>query len=438
MKKINKKIFPEDFFDLPKNQEELSNAKNKSKQKEHPKLINPSNTIKIVPPVFNEIKEEAFEESIEHLQVKKNNLKIIIPDKSNDELEPSTSGSSNVKLSPNTSSPLICAQKNKFNIYPRNNQIISKLNRHKDKNEDAYKIAAYFANEEKNNISFKENKLLKRPSTPNTNRYKSVYNPPLTSGNKNIDKYKFNYNFDTKKNGVIIPKNENKINKIKRQNLFKIGYNCINPNKNKKNNKNKLNPVTSRIGQIFCSKESSPRESSFVSIKNNLNEKNNSKNNEYNTNNIKNNAKKKSLKKNKNTSFIENQKNIKKNKANSMENKYINKKKYSYKTTELINDINKNDKAKSNNKERQKLHSYNKNHICSYLSDIKFKNVKNQLETELNNMFNNLPEDFENYPELKNYLEIIVRNIHGLKNYIYKNSQNTFKKTNNSINKIKK
>ena len=80
MKKINKKIFPEDFFDLPNNKEELSNIKNKSKQKEHPKLINPSNTIKVVPPEFNEIKEEAFEESVENIQVKKNNLKIIIPD----------------------------------------------------------------------------------------------------------------------------------------------------------------------------------------------------------------------------------------------------------------------------------------------------------------------------------------------------------------------
>ena len=57
MKKINKKIFPEDFFDLTNNQDELDHPKNKSKQKDHPMLLNTSNTIKIIPNVINEIKE---------------------------------------------------------------------------------------------------------------------------------------------------------------------------------------------------------------------------------------------------------------------------------------------------------------------------------------------------------------------------------------------
>ena len=436
MKKINKKIFPEDFFDLPKNQDEIPNEKNRSKQKEHPKLLNPSNTIKNIPPVFSEIKEEAFEESVEHLQVKKTNLKIIIPDKSNDELEPSTSGSSNVKLSPSTPSPLIFVEKNKFKIYPRNNKIISHKDKCKNKEEDTGKITARFANEEKKNNSSKDNKILKRPSTPSTNRLKSVYNPPLTSDNKKIDK--FYYNFETKKNGVIIPMNENKINKIQRQNLFKVGYNCNNGNRNQKINKNnnKVNPVSSRIIQIFGSQENSPRESSCISIKNNLNENNNNNiNKEYNTNKTK-----KTLKKNKNTSFIEEQKNARKNRANSMENKFIIRKNNVCKKNELNKETNNKDDDKKmiNKKERKKHLSYNKNNILPYLSEFKFKNVKNQLETEINNMFNNLPEDYENYPELKNYIEKIVKNIHGLKDYIYKNTQNTFKKTNNNISKIKK
>ena len=437
MKKINKKIFPEDFFDLPKNQDEIPNEKNRSKQKEHPKLLNPSNTIKNIPPAFSEIKEEAFEESLEHLQVKKTNLKIIIPDKSNDELEPSTSGSSNVKLSPSTPSPLICLEKNKYKIYPGNNKIISHKDKFKNKEEDAGKITARLANEEKKNNYSKDNKILKRPSTPSINRHKSIYNPPLTSDNKKIDK--FNYNFETKKNGVIIPKNESKINKIQRQNLFKVGYNCNNANKNKKNNKNnnKLNPVSSRIAQIFGSQENSPnRESSCISIKNNLNENNNNKNKEYNTNKTKN----KTLKKNKNTSFIEEQKNSRKNRANSLENKFINRKNNVCNKKELNKDANNKDDDKKmiNKKERKKHLSYNKNNILPYLSEVKFKNVKNQLETEINNMFNNLPEDYENYPELKNYIEKIVKNIHGLKDYIYKNTQNTFRKNNNNISKIKK
>ena len=96
------------------------------------------------------------------------------------------------------------------------------------------------------------------------------------------------------------------------------------------------------------------------------------------------------------------------------------------------------DKKMINKKEKKKHLSYNKNNILPYLSEVKFKNVKNQLETEINNMFNNLPEDYENYPELKNYIEKIVKNIHGLKDYIYKNTQNTFRKNNNNISKIKK
>ena len=109
MKKINKKIFPEDFFDLTNNQDELEHPKNKSKQKDHPKLLNPANTIKIISPRINEIKEikeEAIEESIEHSQLKKNNLKIIIPDNSNDDIEPSTSGSKLSQYTP-SNSPLI-------------------------------------------------------------------------------------------------------------------------------------------------------------------------------------------------------------------------------------------------------------------------------------------------------------------------------------------
>ena len=433
MKKINKKIFPEDFFDLPNNKEELSNIKNKSKQKEHPKLINPSNTIKVVPPEFNEIKEEAFEESVENIQVKKNNLKIIIPDKSNDELEPSTSGSSNVKLSPTTPPPLIYPENNKFKIYPENKPKTSNTN----KDEDTYKITAHFVNEEDNNNKSIKNKSLKRPSTPNTSRFKNVYNPPLTCDNKNIDKYKFNYNFVTKKNGVIVPKNHNKLNQIHRQNLFKMGYNCNNSNRNKKiNNNNKIKPVASKIEQIFGSQKNTPRETSFISIKNNLYEK--KVNKDYNTNSLTNNSKHKTLKKNKNTSFIENQKNSKKARANSLENKYINIKKNISKKNILNIDINKDYQNKINKKERQKIYSYDKNNISPYLSDIKFKNVKNQLETELNNLFKNLPEDFEKYPELKNYINLIVQNIHGLKDYIYKNTQESPKRTKNNINKIKK
>ena len=41
------------------------------KKKDHPKLINPSNTIKIIYPQMNEIKEETIEESLDNSLIKK-------------------------------------------------------------------------------------------------------------------------------------------------------------------------------------------------------------------------------------------------------------------------------------------------------------------------------------------------------------------------------
>ena len=433
MKKINKKIFPEDFFDSSNKIEDESQAKNKSKSKDHPKLLNPSNTIKIIPNQINVIKEEAFEESIEQFQLKKNNLKIIIPDKSNDELEPSTSGSSNVKLSPNTPRPLIGfdAAKNKFNLYPnkKNENII---NNNKEKDEEKYKITAHFNKEDFSNNSSKDNKALKRPSTPNTNRYRNIYNPPLTCDNKNLDKYVFKYDFETNKNGVIVPK-DSKINKIKRQNLFKVGHKNNNIN-NKKNNK-----ISSKIGDIFGSQGNSPRNNSLISFKNNINEKVQNKNKIYNNNNInKNNNKINNLKKNKNNNYSfnknKNQNNGKKQRANSMK---INKR----------NELKKNDTNESetenqnikidDNKERKKNNSINKNNALSYLHENKLSNVQNKLEKEINNLFKILPEDFEKDPEIKNNFELIVKNIHGIKDYICKNTQYSLGKKNN-LNKNKK
>ena len=163
---MNKKIFPEDFFDLPNKQDHSFDPKNRPKKKDHPKLINPSSTLNIRPSGINEIKEEDIEESEEHIQLKKNNLKIVIPDKSNDELEPSTSGSSNVKLSPNTPPTLICTEKKKYELYPKYKSTpnYKKMNKNEQlKEEEKYKITAHFTNEEncnkyKNNYDNNKNK----------------------------------------------------------------------------------------------------------------------------------------------------------------------------------------------------------------------------------------------------------------------------------------
>ena len=309
-------------------------------------------------------------------------------------------------------------------------------------------MTAHFINEENHNnpsdVFYSESK---RPSTPIINRYKNLCNPPpLTSNNKNIDKNKFNYNFETKKNGVIIPKEDKAINKIKRQNLFKVGH-INNNNRNKKNNtKNKINPTSSRIEQIFGTQGSSPRNSSLISFKNNLNQKVTNKTNDCQI--LNKNTKKNSLKKNRNCSFIENQKienqkNMKMHRAKSTKNKYN----YIYnepnsfrnkKANEYNKEDNKNQKGKEQNKntnERKRSNSYNKKIIIPYLAVNKLSNVQNQIETEINNLFKILPEDFEKYPEIKNNFDIIVKKIDGIKDYIYKNTQDSFKKKKSNITK---
>lgn len=62
----------------------------------------------------------------------------------------------------------------------------------------------------------------------------------------------------------------------------------------------------------------------------------------------------------------------------------------------------------------------------------KLSNMKDQLETEFINIFNILPENFEEYPEIINQFQSIFKNISGLKEIIHKSTQCSFrpKKTN--------
>ena len=230
----NKYIFPLDFFDSPPEKGEEKSSK--VPQKQHPKIINPANTIKIkIPSKVNEIKEikeETIEESIENSQIqpiKKNNLKIVIPENSNDEMEPSTSGS---KISQNTpsNSPLIYMEKNKKNE-EKKIILLNKNDNNIIKDEELLKITPHFINENKaSSESVKVEYCLKRPITPNIFNSKKM-NSPLTCDNKCFVNYKFNFNFETKENGAISPKDKWEEKKIKKiPNGFRIG----NKNKYKK------------------------------------------------------------------------------------------------------------------------------------------------------------------------------------------------------------
>ena len=63
---------------------------------------------------------------------------------------------------------------------------------------------------EKDIISPRKRSLI-RTLTPVIKKHKNIYNPPLTYDDKSIKRRVFNYNFETKNNGIIIPKEEKKI-----------------------------------------------------------------------------------------------------------------------------------------------------------------------------------------------------------------------------------
>ena len=361
---------------------------------------------------MNEIKEETIEESLDNSLIKKKNLIIIIPDNSNDEIEPSTSGSSNVKISPISNSSLILTGKNKYNLFQKNlninknkyvDVIINNNQNNQIKVDELCIVSSNDIKEENSIFSLEKSNILKRPATPIVDHCKNIFNFPLTCENKNINKKIYNYNFETKNNDIVFPKEEKNIKN--NENIFNVGYkNIIKNKKQKSNSKNNLNQISSVKKDIFGVKI----EPSLDSISNNLNEKiitksnNNINKNNYNIKNR--------LIKNKNL------KNDKKEKRpNSMINKNIDKKPNSMRNNKI------------NNNEEKNYSSHKKRNI-NYLSEKKINKVHNQLETEINNLFKILPDNYEEFPEIKNNFDLIVKNIHGLKEYIYKNTHKSFRK----------
>ena len=65
----------------------------------------------------------------------------------------------------------------------------------------------------------------------------------------------------------------------------------------------------------------------------------------------------------------------------------------------------------------------------------KLSNMKSQLETEINTLFNILPENYEDYPEIANNFKLIFQDIYGLKEYLHKNTQRNFRSQKNEKNK---
>ena len=105
-------MFPEDFFGSPNQYKTIQNQVNKNK--EHPKIINPTLIkTKTNQPFILEIKEEKCEESLE-MPKNKNSLEIIIPNNISNEEISTSGGSYNSPNSPNNPvKPVLYTEPNK-------------------------------------------------------------------------------------------------------------------------------------------------------------------------------------------------------------------------------------------------------------------------------------------------------------------------------------
>jgi hypothetical protein len=273
----------------------------------------------------------------------------------------------------------------------------------------------------------KEDNTFKRPMTPGMVNTKKI-NTPLTCDNKGFVKYKFNFNYETKGNGVIVPKDkENEKKNGKAPNVFRKGNkNKNNTSKTKKINNNKQDISNNNIFSRKDNEYDKSNHSPLRPIKNNKKIINKDKLiNDNSHNDIR--SKNKYTKK---CEFIENQQKLGTSRPKSVKNIYYQNINSNFNITnrndsnlDKVNSINKNGSSK------KRVYSMNKNSMLPNIPDNrnKLNNMKNQLETEFINIFNILPENFEEYPEIINQFQSIFNNISGLKEIINKSSQCSFR-----------
>ena len=419
-------MFPNDFFEVCSQDQ---NSKQNS-QKDHPKLLNPRNTVKIVPSNINEIKaikEETIEESVEHTQQKKNNLKIFISDNSNDEIEPSTSGS---KVSQNTpsNSPLIYIEKNNNN--GNKNFSLNKRDKKKIENEEILKVTPHFISENKVSCEIgKGNSTLKKPKNQNNDNYKKI-KVPLTCENRCFSNYKFNFMFETKGSGVMLPKDKDKDKHEDKKKMKKNAFRTGKKNKDMQIKKHDYS-INIKYSRKDSPKEvlSSPINSSLISLNYNTNqtspqnyliniEKTTGNKNKLISNNSINN-----IRNNKNND--DTQKKNRQSRPKSM--KYASPQKKNMSQDEKMKKGKINKQLNNKKKSSHSVQNIKKMNILPNLPNNKFSGVKNQLETEFKNLVKILPDNYEEYPEIISNIELIFQNIYGLKDYINKKTQSAFR-----------
>ena len=378
-------------------------------------------------------------------------MKLIIPDNSNDEIEPSTSGS---KLSQNTptpsNSPLIFIEKNKN----KENGKFFSLNKNDDteiQDEDILKATPHFTGDNKTSCESAQeqtefnNLRLPPPSTASNENDKKI-KIPLTGDNKGYAGYKFTFNFETKENGAIVPKfnkDEKKILKITNQ--FRIANNnnknnahlkakpknkYININKKiystkdtKKNLKDKdkdYSPLNTSINSIKYTNQESPLKPVHNINNRQLRGNNKNKNENLNTD----------INSNKRCNIFDTKKRIRTSRPNSVKN--ISPKKQNSSKNRII------DTEKFKKERKKYCNSSNKRTtILPYLNENKQNKqvkVKSKLENEVSNLFKMLPDNYYEDPEINNHMNLLIHNIAEIKECINKNNKFPFRNRDKSIN----
>ena len=375
-------------------------------------------------------------------------MKLIIPDNSNDEIEPSTSGS---KLSQNTptpsNSPLIFIEKNKN----KENGKFFSLNKNDDteiQDEDILKATPHFTGDNKTSCESAQeqtefnNLRLPPPSTASNENDKKI-KIPLTGDNKGYAGYKFTFNFETKENGSIVPKfnkDDKKILKITNQ--FRLAKN---KNGNITKNKNKFINKQDSSNKIYSTKDvrckpkereddNSPINTSINSIKiinqenddlypiqnrqNRFSVKGNNKilNNNFNTE-----------VNNKRCSIFDPKKRIRTSRPKSGKN--ISPKKQSHSKNRILD--------YDNIKKERKKHCISSNKrttILPYLNENRQIIVKSKLENEVSNLFKMLPDNYYEDPEINNHMNLLIHNIAEIKECTNKNNKFPFRNRDKNIN----
>lgn len=346
--------------------------------REHPKIINPF-LIKCQEPQINEIKEEIIEESMDiskNMSKNKIPLRIFVSHDSSIEDVSTSGGSNNTPISPMT--PIIPEiqtepKDNNFTFGPKKGKPISN-NVRSSSNEN---IDSKIVIEDKKDLCL-----------------------PLA--------FTFSHKFNEKQNQTLKTSRNNK-NTFREKSKQEIKRKSTSYQKNKED---KSIIKTQKTQRINTQKK--------------YNQKESNKNNDYF---YRKNNKSIEDKKKENSGFKETKKNIRSNSNSSYDNRKIKSAKKNKGTNNIMtvkniynNNNNKDIKRRNNSSEKKELGNKNNNRKCllSEYMDRKKDIVHSKIKKEINNIFNNLPENYEKFPELNNKLELFMKNIDDIKDVLIK------------------